>query len=136
MTDRKKRGEKQENPTGKDGETPRRKGRNTPAKENGKSSKRKGRKNQRERTNTPAKENGKNIRGNSAKGSLVAGKSHSVSLRKNSVRRQENIKKTPRNFPGSFFVLDIGKVLLAVGQFDFVKQKFRGFALKRIVFFT
>ena len=45
-------------------------------------------------------------------------------------------KKTSPEFSGEFFVLDIGKVLLAVGQFDFVKQKFRGFALKRIVFFT
>ena len=84
---------------------------------------------ERKRTGLPRK-------GKPAKGNSVAGKSHSVSLRENSVRRQENIKKTPRKIPGSFFVLDIGKVLLAVGQFDFVKQKFRGFALKRIVFFT
>ena len=53
-----------------------------------------------------AKENGKNIRGNSAKGSLVAGKSHSVSLRENSVRRQEKIKKTSRKIPGKFLYSD------------------------------
>ena len=75
-----------------------RKGRNTNARENGESSQRKKR--------SHAKENGKNIRGNSAKGSLVAGKSHSVLLRENSVRRQEKIKKTSRKIPGKFLYSD------------------------------
>ena len=45
-------------------------------------------------------------------------------------------KKTSPEFSGKVLILDIGKVLLAVGQFDFVKQKFRGFTLKRVVFFA